>query len=178
MRPRATIAALLLVVAAVVLVVGLGRGRSPDPTTAPPPPVATTVAPPTAAVSTPAAAPTAPASSDPTSGYPSSLTAEARRRWEPTVRGFGGAFTRTHWPRPKWQAALAPYADAVVRTDLRSYDRKPVPDQRYAGYDVLDAQDSDLAIQVNYADGWAMVLYLHTADQEHWLVHAYDRLEE
>jgi hypothetical protein len=94
------------------------------------------------------------------------------------VRGFGGTFTQTRWPRQKWRAALAPYAEAAVRADLSSYDRKQIPDQRYAGYDVLDATDSDLAIQVNYSDGWALVLYLHTADQQHWLVHAYDRLEQ
>ena len=94
------------------------------------------------------------------------------------MRGFGGTFTQTRWPRQQWRTALAPYAEPAVRTDLGTYDRKQIPDQRYAGYDVLDAQDADLAVQVNYSDGWAMVLYLHTADRQHWLVHAYDRLEQ
>lgn len=178
MRLRAKIAALLLVVAVVVLVVGLSRGKGPEPAAAPTPPVVTSVlASPAAASATPTAS-DAPSPSGSASGDPSSLTAESRRRWEPTVRGFGGTFTQTRWPRQKWRAALASYADAGVRADLGSYDRKQIPDQRYTGYDVLDAQDADLAVQVNYSDGWAMVLYLHTVDQQHWLVHAYDRLEQ
>lgn len=182
MRLRAKIAALLVVLAVVVLVVGLTRGTGRDDTAGPDPaPAAPTVAASSApnapsSTPTPSAAPSSAGASTPAN--PLSLTADARRRWEPTVRGFGAAFTQKKLTSAQWRTALAPYAEAPVRTDLSTYDRQQVPDQRYSGYDVIDASDADVVVQVSYADGFALVLYLHTADQQQWLVHAYDRLEE
>lgn len=47
----------------------------------------------------------------------------------------------------------------------------------YASYDVLEYSDDEVAAQVNYADGTALVLYVAPDDGgQSWSVRAFDRL--
>lgn len=110
---------------------------------------------------------------------PASMTEAARKRWEPVVTGFAKAFTDTRRDRTAWRTALIPYGETPVDKDLASYDRSTIPAQRYDSYEVVAADETDFAVQVDYAGGFAMVLYVRTTnDGKDWLVYAYDQLEQ
>ena len=184
-----------LVVVAVVVLVGVVRTWGPtSPAATPPaPPVTVPATPPSAAVP---AEPTAeaeespePSSSTPGPGdaspdaTPYSQTAEARRLWEPVVVGFGKAFTKTELTKTRdgdakaWRKALKPFTTVSVQKRLATVDLDNVPKGRYNGYEALKYDEEQLAAQVTYDKGWALVLYV-ISDGESWRVYRYDRWEE
>lgn len=171
---RSDLAKVVLVVAvavAVLIVFGVVRDRG-ETATAPP------SAGPTAAQSVTPAPTTAEPSASLT-GAPSADASESAEApsWAPVVIGFARAFTDTKATRSAWLAQLAPYADERVKKSLESYDRSQIPAQSFDSYEQLDSDTGQLAVQVNYADGWLLVLYLTNHDDQ-WLVSAYDQLEQ
>ena len=147
-----------------------------DPTT-PPPSTSAATSPTTPQRTTPSAVP--PPTRPSTPARDRTTGNDDRRRWEPVITGFATALTRTHQPDQAWRASLRPYSDAGVRTALTTYNRSQIPDQRYDTLDVLntDNDGGDLAVQVTYDQGWAIVVYLRPHEQR-WLVHAFDQIEQ
>ena len=125
-------------------------------------------------------------------GTPYSRTAEARRQWRPVVTGFAKRFPdvdrdadaagsddaadRRRAAR-EWRRGLKPYVTTAVRRQLATVDVRNVPEGRFTEFEVLRHGEEQLAAQVIYDEGWALVLYV-IFDGEDWRVYRYDRWQE
>jgi len=64
-----------------------------------------------------------------------------------------------------------------VAAQLATVDVDNVPKGRYQAYEAVKTSAYDVAVRVDYREGWSMVLYLNT-DGTNWQVYAYDKYEE
>ena len=109
---------------------------------------------------------------------PYSQTEEARRQWEPVVKGFGANFTRTSGrTAAAWRAALDRYVTVAVQKQLDTVDPRNVPAGRYDGFEPDTYQEEEVAAKVSYREGWALVVYV-IHDGEQWRIYRYDQWEE
>lgn len=117
---------------------------------------------------------------EPTPGTtPSAQIQQARAQWRPVVVGFARAYT-SHQDNPAdWRAALGRYsAPAVSQALADSSPKQAATHSRYVSYEILEYRDDEVAAQVSYADGTALVLYVAQDDGPRWNVRAFDRLAE
>ena len=103
--------------------------------------------------------------------------------WAPVVDNFGRNFTNTKGGSQKWRQRLigpsttSPYVTTEVADQLKTVDTRNVPDGRYASHELLKSSAYQIAVKIDYDEGWAMVLYLIT-DGTNWQIYAYDKWEE
>jgi hypothetical protein len=102
--------------------------------------------------------------------------------WSPVVDNFGRNFTNTSGGTQKWRQRLigptaTPYVTTEVADQLKTVDTRNVPDGRYTSHELLKSSPFEIAVKIDYREGWAMVLYLIT-DGTHWQIHAYDKWED
>lgn len=102
--------------------------------------------------------------------------------WGPVVDNFGRHFTDTSGGHQKWRQRLIgpaarPYVTTEVADQLKTVDIRNVPDGRYTGHEVLKSSAYEIAVKIDYREGWAMVLYLIT-DGTNWQIYAYDKWED
>ena len=102
--------------------------------------------------------------------------------WKPVVEHFARSFTDTSGGARRWRTRLAdgrtpPYVTEDVATQLATVDVDNVPKGRYQAYEAVKTSAYDVAVRVDYREGWSMVLYLNT-DGTSWQVYAYDKYEE
>ena len=102
--------------------------------------------------------------------------------WAPVVDNFGRNFTNTTGGTQKWRQRLigpttSPYVTTEVADQLKTVDTRNVPDGRYTSHELLKSSAYEIAVKIDYREGWAMVLYLIT-DGTNWQIYAYDKWEE
>jgi len=102
--------------------------------------------------------------------------------WRPVVEHFARGFTDTSGGARSWRTRLTgdrtpPYVTEEVAQQLATVDVGNVPKGRYDTYEVVKSTAYDVAVRVDYREGWSMVLYLNT-DGTNWQVYAYDKYEE
>ena len=102
--------------------------------------------------------------------------------WKPVVEHFARNFTDTSDGARPWRTRLTgdrtpPYITEEVAQQLATVDIGNVPKGRYDSYEVVKSTAYDVAVRVDYREGWSMVLYLNT-DGTTWQVYAYDKYEE
>lgn len=98
--------------------------------------------------------------------------------WEPVLLGFAKNFANTDDRNAaRWRQRLAPHVAPAVRDQLGEVDPSKIPAGQYRDYELLKAGSYQLAVKVNYREGWALILYV-TSDGHRWKVTAYDRWEE
>lgn len=107
---------------------------------------------------------------------------EAEAAWRPVVENFGRNFTNTTDGQKAWQTRLTgprtpPYVTDAVSTQLQGVDVRNVPTGHYDSYAVVKASAYEVAVKVDYTEGWSMVLYLIT-EGTHWQIYAYDQWED
>lgn len=164
----------LVVVLAVVLIWSITR---PAPSAVTPP---ATSAPVESAASS--AEPTFnPSAGDASDDHAHDPDLDAEAAWAPVVVNFARSFTNTTGGDQAWRSRLAgnrtpPYVTAAVTKQLRGVDVRNVPAGHYDTYSVVKASAYEVAVKVDYTEGWSMVLYLVT-EGTHWQVYAYDKWE-
>lgn len=140
---------------------------------------------------TPTATPLPPAIAGPTSsgtaGEPHDDHAEDpdvdnELTWKPVVTGFGRNFTNTTGGSEAWRKRLIgdparPAVTNAVAKQLATVDTDNVPAGHYDSYETVKTSNLEVAVQVDYTEGWSMILYLNT-DGINWQIYAYDRYEE
>lgn len=102
--------------------------------------------------------------------------------WAPVVDNFGRNFTDTTGGTQKWcQRLTGPNSSSYVTTEvadqLKTVDTRNVPDGRYTSHELLKSSAYEIAVKIDYREGWAMVVYLIT-DGTNWQIYAYDKWEE
>lgn len=102
--------------------------------------------------------------------------------WKPVVEHFARSFTDTSGGARPWRTRITdgrtpPYVTEEVAKQLATVDVANVPKGRYQEYEAVKTSAYDVAVRVDYREGWSMVLYLNT-DGTSWQVYAYDKYEE
>lgn len=102
--------------------------------------------------------------------------------WKPVVTSFGRNFTNTAGGNGPWRNRLIgdpaqPNVTTAVAKQLATVDLANVPAGHYDAYQPVKTSTLDVAVKVDYTEGWSMVLYLNT-DGTNWQIYAYDRYEE
>ncbi|MDN5762645.1 MAG: hypothetical protein L0H41_10060 [Microlunatus sp.] len=102
--------------------------------------------------------------------------------WGPVADSFATNFTNTTGGVKKWRQRLIgdpakPDVTTEVAAQLETVDIRNVPDGHYESRETVKSSDYDLAVKVDYREGWAMVLYLIT-DGTNWQIYAYDKWEQ
>ena len=102
--------------------------------------------------------------------------------WGPVVDRFSRNFTRVDGGTKKWRQRLigrasAPDVTPAVAKQLATVDVRRVPKGRYEHREILQSSAYNLAVGIQYSEGWGMVLYLQT-DGVDWQIYAYDRWEQ
>ena len=168
LRYKALIGALsaLVVVLAAVLVWTVTRPAAAPPAVQPPSP-------------TPTFAETAGDAGDDHGSDPA-LDQEAA--WKPVVEHFARSFTDTRGGAQQWRTRITdgrtpPYVTEEVASQLATVEIGNVPKGTYQDYEALKTSAYDVAVRVDYREGWSMVLYLNT-DGTTWQVYTYDKYEE
>lgn len=171
-----TIALLTAAIAAAVLVAGLtiGWNLQPRADTSPrPAPPATTTTSPTPTYD--------PGAGDAAEHDQDSPPDEAA--WAPAVDNFATNFTHTAGGSAKWRQRLIgtsprrPYVTTEVAEQLSTVDIRNVPTGHYQNREVIKSSAYDLAVKIDYREGWSLVLWLIT-DGSRFQIYAYDRWEE
>lgn len=139
-------------------------------------------------VSVPATASAGPASPSPTQPTPTASRSttgpgyvgsdDAKRRAAPVIDAFARAYPRTADGRRAWLSDLTPYATSDVVAGLRKVDIDAIPDGHYEGYEIRRYDGGQVAAEVSYREGWALVLYVSVTPTTEPLVAAYDHLVE
>lgn len=101
--------------------------------------------------------------------------------WGPVAEHFARNFPRTQGGAKKWRQRLigpttAPYVTGAVADQLQTVDIDRVPKGRYQRRETLETSAYNVAVGVQYKEGWGMVLYLQT-DGVDWQIYAYDQWE-
>ncbi len=173
----------VLVAAAVVFLV-LDTDRTPSPTTTSAPSPQVRVG--TPQQPSPSPTPTDfPSTSSPgaQSESPWTQTEAARQVWAPVAVGFAKHYTLASKPPDvaTWRASLAPYGSDKVAAYLRTVSLDDVRTRAaYDGsYEVLKFDPDQVAVQITYNDGYALVLYIDVdQDRSRAAVVAFDELEQ
>lgn len=102
--------------------------------------------------------------------------------WKAVVTNFGRNFTDTRGGSTAWRKRLIgnparPYVTTAVAKQLATVDVDNVPAGHYNSYAIVKTSSLEVAVQVDYTEGWSMILYLNT-DGTNWQIYAYDRYEE
>ena len=102
--------------------------------------------------------------------------------WKPVVTNFGRNFINTSGGNKAWRKRLIgnparPYVTTAVAKQLATVDVDNVPAGHYNSYAIVKTSSLEVAVQVDYTEGWSMILYLNT-DGTNWQVYAYDKYEE
>lgn len=102
--------------------------------------------------------------------------------WNPVVTNFGRNFTNTAGGNRAWRNRLIddptqPHVTTAVAKQLATVDVDNVPAGHYDTYQPVQTSTLDVAIKVDYTEGWSMILHLNT-DGTNWQIYAYDRYEE
>lgn len=144
-----------------------------------PAPAATTPLPP--AVPGPTASRTA-SSSEPHDDNAQDPDVDNERVWGPVVTNFGRNFTDTTGGNGPWRKRLIgdpvrPFVTTTVAKQLATVDVRTVPTGNFESYEVVNSSTLEVAVKVDYNEGWSTVLYLNT-DGVIWQIYAYDRYEE
>lgn len=103
---------------------------------------------------------------------------DARRRAAPVIVAFARAYPRTAGGRRAWLSDLTPYATTEVVAGLRKVDLDAIPEGHYEGYEILRYDGGQVAAEVSYREGWALVLYVSVSPTTEPFVAAYDHLVE
>lgn len=171
--------ALLAAAAAAILAIGVLIGAnineqaSPDPVTVPAPPSPE----PSATVES-----YNPAAGDADENHEDGPPEVQETAWAPAVDNFARNFTNTAGGGHKWRQRLLgnaekPFVTAAVAKQLATVDVRNVPDGHYSSHEIVKSSSFDLAVKVDYREGWSMILYLVT-DGRTWQVYAYDRWDD
>lgn len=137
-------------------------------------------------LATASAGPASPSPTQPPSPTASSSTTgpgyvgsdDAKRRAAPVIDAFARAYPRTADGRRAWLRDLTPYATSEVVAGLRKIDLDAIPDGHYEGYEIRRYDGGQVAAEVSYREGWALVLYVSISPTTEPLVAAYDHLVE
>lgn len=102
--------------------------------------------------------------------------------WKPVVTNFGRNFTNTVGGNRAWRNRLIvdpanAYVTTAVAKQLATVEIDNVPAGHYDSYQPVKTTTLDVAVKVDYTEGWSMILYLNT-DGTHWQIYAYDRYVE
>ena len=167
-----------LVVAVLVVVLKPDRTPTVEPDPAPPPTASEAAPSPSTSMSpSSSSTPTSSSSTPPTGpGYLGSD--DAKRRATPVIDAFARAYPRTSAGRRAWLAGLTPYTTGKVDAALRRTDLDSIPAGHYEGFEILRYDGGQVAAEVSYSEGWALVLYVAVTPTTDPLVAAYDRLVE
>lgn len=182
MRLSKIVPLLVAGLAIAVLVVVLKPDRTPKGESDPaPPPTASAAAPsptPSTSMSPSASSTPSRSSGTPATGPGYVGSDDAKRRAAPVIDAFARAYPRTGDGRRAWLAGLTPYTTGQVDAALRRTDLDSIPDGHYEGFEVLRYDGGQVAAEVSYSEGWALVLYVAVTPTTDPLVAAYDRLVE
>lgn len=101
--------------------------------------------------------------------------------WNPVVTNFARNFTNTAGGNRAWRNRLIddpaqPHVTTAVAKQLATVDVDNVPAGRYDRYQPVQTSTLDVAVKVDYTEGWSMILHLNT-DGTNWQIYAYDRYE-
>ena len=102
--------------------------------------------------------------------------------WAPVVDHFGRNFTNVTGGAPLWRQRLigpktSPYVTTEVAEQLKTVDIRNVPEGHYSSHELVKSSTYEIAVKIDYREGWAMVLYLIT-DGTSWQIYAYDKWED
>lgn len=173
-------AGLLIVVLVAFLTTRL---NSSDTATSPPsnPAAATpTTLPP--AVPGPTSSPGPSSSTGPADDHAEDPDVDNEQAWKPVVTNFGRQFTNTTGGNRPWRTRLVgdpnrPYVTDAVAKQLATVDVDNVPAGHYDSYQVVKTSTLEVAVKIDYHEGWSTILYLNT-DGTTWQISAYDRYEQ